>query len=173
MLAPRKVLHSTPVGVIEQAFSLAQVNGSDVVCDVGCGDGRVLLYAASSLHVARCVGMEIDADRVCQINEAAKRLGVDDRVTIYCGNALDMDLDDDVTVIFLFLIERGLRQIFRKLLACTSKLRHKELRIVTYLYRVHVMDPYMVSSQFCPIDPPGTSDAAFPIYLYKLPPLTT
>ncbi|ETV92588.1 hypothetical protein H310_13244 [Aphanomyces invadans] len=159
MLAPRKKLHSTPLGVIQQAFALAQVNSSDVVCDVGCGDGRVLLYAASTLHVARCVGMEIDPDRVRQIEAEAKRLRVDGIVTIRCGNALEMEVDDDVTVIFLFLIERGLRHVFRQLLESTSPVRHKELRILTHF--CHMDD-----------DAGGTrADAAFPIYFYKLPPL--
>ncbi|OQR92431.1 hypothetical protein THRCLA_22387 [Thraustotheca clavata] len=177
MIAPRKTLHSTPHAVIAQAFDLARVTEEDVVCDVGCGDGRVLLYAASQLHVARCVGIEIDQDRANGVLAKAKELGFQDNFHVYCGNALEMNIDEDVSVLFLFLIERGLKQVFRQLLECQSKLRAKPLRIITYLYRIHVMDPYLVDTRMCAavqetIDVKSAkTEAKFPIYYYLLPPI--
>ncbi|CAK4625113.1 hypothetical protein AeMF1_020931 [Aphanomyces euteiches] len=172
MIAPRKTLHSTPLPVIQQALELAQVDENDVLCDVGCGDGRVLLYAASQLQVKKCIGIEIDEARVQHIQDKAARMGLPNgHIQVHCGNALEIEIDPEVTVIFLFLIERGLRQIFQKLNA--QRRQDKELRIVTYLYKTSTMDPYLVSTQMCKVDvttETAKSEAAFPIYLYKLPP---
>ena len=177
MLAPRKTLHSTPLAVIQQAFDLAQVSRKDVICDIGCGDGRVLLHAATKLQVSKCIGIEIDRNRVEKIQAEVNRLRVQDRVRVYCGNALDIELEHEISVFFLFLIERGLRQVFRQLLDCTTPLRHKEIRILTYLYRIESMDPYLVATKMCHVEEDPLSHesvkrhAKFPIYLYVLPQL--
>ncbi|EQC36627.1 hypothetical protein SDRG_06067 [Saprolegnia diclina VS20] len=172
MIAPRKTLHSTPRAVLAEAFALAKVGPSDVICDVGCGDGRVLLYAVTELCVAKSIGIEIDRARVEAIRASAASMGISDKVHIHCGNALEIPIDDDVTVLFLFLIERGLKQVFRQLEACTSRLRAKPLRILTYLYRIDAMDPYLVETRMCAATADGATkaDAKFPIYLYMLPP---
>ncbi|OQR91130.1 hypothetical protein ACHHYP_04960 [Achlya hypogyna] len=176
MIAPRKTLHSTPPAVIAEAFALAEVTPADVVCDVGCGDGRVVLYAAAELGVAKSIGIEIDTVRADQIRTRAVALGLADKVVIHCGNALEIEIDEDVTVLFLFLIERGLKQVFRQLEACTSRLRAKPLRILTYLYRIEAMDPFLVQTHMCAAtssdDTSAKSNAKFPIYLYLLPPTT-
>jgi len=51
MLAPRKKLWSTPDSVIERVTDWIKLRPSDTVCDIGCGDGRVLLQWAASHHV--------------------------------------------------------------------------------------------------------------------------
>lgn len=43
MLAPRRVLWSTPSAAVQRAFEVVPLSESDVVVDIGCGDGRVLL----------------------------------------------------------------------------------------------------------------------------------
>lgn len=107
MLAPRKTLHSTPLRVFSGALELLHVNAGDVLYDVGCGDGRLVVRAAQT-HGIRAVGIEIDRERVLQARRAAQEAGVAHLVTIHHGNALDFDFAD-ATIVFLFLIERGLR----------------------------------------------------------------
>lgn len=106
MLAPRKKLHSTPLRVFSAALALLRVTPSDVLYDVGCGDGRLVVHAAQA-HGIRAVGIEVDRDRVLQARRAAQDAGVAHLVTIHHGNALDFDLTD-ATIVFLFLIDRGL-----------------------------------------------------------------
>jgi SAM-dependent methyltransferase len=87
MLAPRKVLHSTPSFVLSSAFELAGVSAADTVLDVGCGDGRALI-AAAQLGAAG-YGWEVNPERAA---EAAAAVGSDARacscVEIYEGNIL-------------------------------------------------------------------------------------
>lgn len=107
MLAPRKTLYSTPLRVFTDALALVAVTSDDVLYDVGCGDGRLLIEAATRFGV-RAVGIEIDAERVRMAREAAEAAQVAHLVTIHYGNALEFDLAD-ATVIFLFLVNRGLK----------------------------------------------------------------
>ena len=132
MLAPRKKLWSTPLSVIAAAQSLIGVLlPTDVVYDVGCGDGRVLLtLALSSPPGTTFFGIEIDADRAreAEINISAGLLAAGQtnayydvvssasrpRVTVECRNAMDVDYSA-ATAVFLYLVPRGLR-IFKPVL---------------------------------------------------------
>jgi cyclopropane fatty-acyl-phospholipid synthase-like methyltransferase len=107
MLAPRKTLHSTPLLVFSGALERLKVQPNDVLYDIGCGDGRCVIEAAQKYGI-KAVGIEIDGERVLQARQKAKDAGVDHLVTIYKGNALDFDFSE-ATIIFLFLIERGLK----------------------------------------------------------------
>jgi cyclopropane fatty-acyl-phospholipid synthase-like methyltransferase len=107
MLAPRKTLHSTPLLVFSGALERLKVQPKDVLYDIGCGDGRCVIEAAQKYGI-KAVGIEIDGERVLQARQKAKDAGVDHLVTIYKGNALDFDFSE-ATIIFLFLIERGLK----------------------------------------------------------------
>lgn len=55
----------TPLPIVSAAFKLANVNENDVVYDLGCGDGRVVVRAAK-LFGARAVGFDIDPKRIRQ-----------------------------------------------------------------------------------------------------------
>uniref|UniRef100_H3HDN5 Methyltransferase domain-containing protein n=2 Tax=Phytophthora ramorum TaxID=164328 RepID=H3HDN5_PHYRM len=114
MLAPRKTLYSTPLSAFRRALALVHVQASDVVYDLGCGDGRLLIEAARSFGV-RAVGVEIDPKRAQQARDAAQREGVDHLVTVHQANALEFDIPTDATVVFLFLIGRGLSLVRPKL----------------------------------------------------------
>lgn len=106
MLAPRKTLHSTPLRVFRSALELVDITPHDVFYDVGCGDGRLVIDAAKSYGI-RAVGIEIDEARAQQARSAVVAAGVAHLVTIHHGNAMDFDYAD-ATIMFLFLIERGL-----------------------------------------------------------------
>lgn len=65
MLAPRKKLHSTPIDCVNEALNLLELGESDTLCDVGCGDGRVVVAAATARR-CRCIGIDINPERcVC------------------------------------------------------------------------------------------------------------
>jgi cyclopropane fatty-acyl-phospholipid synthase-like methyltransferase len=108
MLAPRKTLHSTPLCVFRRALELVNASPHDVLYDLGCGDGRLVVAAAKEFGL-RAVGVEIDAQRAQLAASKAAKAGVDHLVTIHCANALEFDVPRDATIVFLFLIDRGLR----------------------------------------------------------------
>jgi SAM-dependent methyltransferase len=110
MLAPRKTLYSTPLSAFRRALELAQVTADDVVYDLGCGDGRLLVEAARCFGV-RAVGVEIHPKRAQQARDAAQRGGVGHLVTVHEANALEFAIPADATVVFLFLISRGLSYV--------------------------------------------------------------
>mmetsp|Transcript_57919 Transcript_57919/g.172874 ORF Transcript_57919/g.172874 Transcript_57919/m.172874 type:complete len:174 (-) Transcript_57919:404-925(-) len=157
MLAPRKKLWSTPDSAICAASRLADLCETDTLYDVGCGDGRVIIDLASTSTCLNFVGIEIDPDRASEAQENVRRAledgkidGASRRITIECRNALEVDYSN-ATVVFLYLVPRGLRLIKplmenaarcrRKVeigrneaVAETSSCNHPpSLRIVTYM----------------------------------------
>src|SRR5688500_12056299 len=61
----------TPQDVVDRMLSLANVTGADVVYDLGCGDGRIVITAAKTFG-ARGVGVDIDPDRIKESQANAK-----------------------------------------------------------------------------------------------------
>ena len=53
----------SPRDVVEQMLKLADVRKGDVVYDLGCGDGRIVIAAARQFG-ARGVGIDIDPQRI-------------------------------------------------------------------------------------------------------------
>jgi len=93
----------TPEPVVAAMLDLAGVTAKDVVYDLGCGDGRIVITAARD-RGARGVGVEIDIDLVDRARVAARQAGVADRVRIDRGDLFAMDLRD-ATVVMLYLGE--------------------------------------------------------------------
>ena len=66
----------TPSDVVDRMLTLAKVSARDVVYDLGCGDGRIVIAAAQKFG-ARGVGVDIDANLINQAEASAKAAGVD------------------------------------------------------------------------------------------------
>jgi SAM-dependent methyltransferase len=92
---------------------LAGTGPNDVVYDLGCGDGRIVIAAAKEFG-ARGVGVEIDPNPLRMAVYNARRAGVDDRVRFVRGDLFDADIRD-ATVVTLFLFESLNRQLLPKL----------------------------------------------------------
>lgn len=92
---------ATPHDVVDRMLELAQVGPDDVVYDLGCGDGRIVVAAAKK-YGCRAVGFELDRLRVREARENAVQAGVADRVTIELKDALTIDLRP-ATVVTLYL----------------------------------------------------------------------
>ena len=87
---------------IEGFFELAPVSESDVVYDLGCGDGR-LLFAALERGAGRVVGVDIDPKRIAAARKEAKIRGWENKTTFIEGDVLDTKFTD-ATVVFCYLI---------------------------------------------------------------------
>lgn len=92
---------STPQQVVDEMLKLAQVGPTDVVYDLGCGDGRFVINAASR-YGARGVGIDLDPLRIAQAREGARREGVADRVSFRQEDLFKADFSA-ATVVTLFL----------------------------------------------------------------------
>ena len=93
---------ATPQGVVEQMLGLANVKAGDVVYDLGCGDGRVVITAAKQDGV-RAVGIDIDPERIRQSMENARKAGVENRVSFRNEDLFEADIGE-ATVVSLYLL---------------------------------------------------------------------
>jgi SAM-dependent methyltransferase len=93
----------TPQAVVEEMLELAGVSGSDIVYDLGSGDGRIVITAAKR-YGARGVGVEIDPALVKRATENAAAAGVSNRVRFVTLNFFDADIRD-ATVVTLYLLQ--------------------------------------------------------------------
>lgn len=88
--------------LIDGFFELAPVSSTDVVYDLGCGDGR-LLFAAIEHGAGQAVGIDIDRSLISRCTAEAKKRGLENKVTFINKDLMDVDLSQ-ATVIFCYLI---------------------------------------------------------------------
>jgi SAM-dependent methyltransferase len=92
----------TPPSVVPQMLKMAGVTADDVVYDLGCGDGRIIIAAAKE-RGAKGIGVELDPRLVQLCNENAKKAGVDDRVQFLQQDLFLCDFSD-ASVVMLYLM---------------------------------------------------------------------
>ncbi len=90
-------------------LELAGVTKNDVVYDLGCGDGRIVITAAER-YGARGVGVDIDPLRVAESIENARRAGVSHLVEFFEQDALKVDVSK-ATVVTLYLLSSSLLKL--------------------------------------------------------------
>jgi cyclopropane fatty-acyl-phospholipid synthase-like methyltransferase len=92
----------TPPAVVDAMLKLADVKPTDVVYDLGCGDG-IIVSTAAQKYGARAVGIDIDPQRVQEATERARKMGVSDKVKIVQGDLFEADIKD-ASVVTLYLL---------------------------------------------------------------------
>ncbi|HLW67105.1 MAG TPA: TIGR03000 domain-containing protein [Gemmataceae bacterium] len=93
----------TPPDIVEAMIKLAGVGKDDVVYDLGCGDGRMVIAAVKQGGAKKGVGVDIDPQRVKEAKENAQKEGVADKVEIREGDALKVKDLSDATVVLLYM----------------------------------------------------------------------
>jgi SAM-dependent methyltransferase len=109
--------------VVDRMLSLANVRQSDLVVDLGCGDGRIPIAAARK-YGARGLGVDIDPVRIAEANANAKAAGVQHLVEFRLQDALKTDVTS-ATVVTTFLLSASnlrLRPILTKQLKPGSRI---------------------------------------------------
>ena len=148
---PDVVFVPTPNEVIEKMLELAKVTSKDVVYDLGCGDGRIVIAAAKK--GARAVGIDIDPKRISEANANAKTEKVTDKVRFIENDLFEADIGE-ATVVTLYLLNRLNEKLKPKLL--------KELkpgtRIVSHAFDMGDWKPEQTAQVG------GTS-----VYLWRIP----
>jgi uncharacterized protein (TIGR03000 family) len=81
---------------------LAQITPDDVVYEPGCGDARITI-AAVRAGARKGVGIEIDPDRAAEARANVKAAGLEDRIEIRQGDALDIKDLSNATIVFLYM----------------------------------------------------------------------
>ena len=105
----------TPETVVEEMLKMAEVGKTDVVYDLGCGDGRIVITAAQK-YGARGVGYDIDPQRISESNANAAKAGVTDRVKFSVQDLFTADFKE-ATVVTLYLLPEVNLRLRPKLLA--------------------------------------------------------
>jgi ubiquinone/menaquinone biosynthesis C-methylase UbiE len=93
---------ATPPPVVEAMLQLAELRPGDVVYDLGCGDGRIVIAAVRTPGV-RGVCVELFAQRLRWAREAAEEAGVSERIRFVQGDLFDIPIGD-ASVVTLFLV---------------------------------------------------------------------
>lgn len=89
--------------VVQAMLDLAEVNSKDLLYDLGCGDGRIVVAAALDRN-ARGIGIDMDPMRVAEAMEYAGNTGVEFMVDFFEGDLLEADFSQ-ATVVTLYLLD--------------------------------------------------------------------
>ncbi len=101
--------------VVEAMLKLANLKKGDVLYDLGCGDGRIVVKAAKDYGVTG-VGFDIDPERISEANANAKEAGVSNRVKFVNADLFETDLNK-ATVITMYLLPSVNMKLRPKILA--------------------------------------------------------
>jgi cyclopropane fatty-acyl-phospholipid synthase-like methyltransferase len=96
-------------------LKLAKVKSGDVLYDLGCGDGRIVIAAVKDFG-ATGIGFDLDQQRIAEAKASAERLGLSDHAKFMAADLFDVDLSK-ATVIAIYLLPTVNMQLRPKLLA--------------------------------------------------------
>jgi SAM-dependent methyltransferase len=105
----------TPHEIVNRMLDVAGVRTGDVVYDLGCGDGRMVIAAAKKF-ATRGVGVDLDPKRIREARANAKKAGVEHLVTFEVGDMFKTDIRE-ATVVMLYLLPELNRRLKPKFLA--------------------------------------------------------
>jgi ribosomal protein L11 methylase PrmA len=125
----RSVFVPTPQDVVEKMLELADVKNTDIVYDLGSGDGRILITAASK-YGCKAVGFEIDQQLVQLSRNKVKEASVEPLVTVNQQDLFAADLSD-ATVITLYLLPEQLKALIPRLMKVKTG-----TRIVSHQFQI-------------------------------------
>jgi ribosomal protein L11 methylase PrmA len=185
-LAP---FNPTNQNAVIAALQLMKLTCDDILVDLGCGDGRLLITAVKEIAGLRCVGIEIDPVFVEKALAAVRQLNSEQqsRVDIRLQDVLDIkhgsdnadvahdehsylmgavcqDLNlEDATAVFMYLLPKGILRVKSLLekVVDVRKQQNQKFQVVTYMFQVHGWTPAKVDR---------TGKANVPIYLYEFVP---
>ncbi len=112
--APDVIFVPTPQKVVDAMLTLARVGKNDLVYDLGCGDGRIVVSAAR--RGARSVGIDIDPERIREANANIRKAGVARRAKVVQADLFEADVSA-ASVVTLYLLSSLNEKLKPKLLA--------------------------------------------------------
>jgi tRNA G37 N-methylase Trm5 len=154
---PDVIFVPTPQAVVDRMLELAEVKKGDVVYDLGCGDGRIVVTAAKK-YGARGVGFDVDPVRIKESNENVQKNNVGELVQIRQEDIFKQDLSE-ASVVTLYLLP----QLNVKLMPQLARLKPGS-RIVSHDFDMEGAKPKQVVKI---ADSDGTREHT--IYLWHVP----
>ena len=151
--SPDVIFVPTPNDVVDKMLEMARVTAKDVVYDLGCGDGRIVITAAQKFG-ARGVGVDIDPQRIREARQNASRGKVGDKVRFIEGDLFETDISE-ATVVTLYL----LTELNLKLRPKLMKDLQPGTRVVSHAFAMGDWKPERTQS----VD--GST-----VYLWRIPP---
>jgi tRNA G37 N-methylase Trm5 len=106
---------TTPPEVVSAMLHMAEVGKGDVIYDLGCGDGRIVI-AAVRAGAARGVCVEIDRHLIAEARANAERARVSDRIRFVQGDLFKVPISE-ATVVTLYLLPTVNQKLRPRLLA--------------------------------------------------------
>jgi SAM-dependent methyltransferase len=154
---PDVVYVPTPQPLVDKMLDLARIKKTDLVYDLGCGDGRIVVTAAKK-YGARAVGFDIDPKRIAEAKENVAKNGVGDLVSIEQKDIFTLDLSPANVVTLYLLPELNVR-----LLPQLKKLK-PGARVVSHDYDIEGVKPVTHLSM-----KPTPTDREHDIYFWIAP----
>jgi hypothetical protein len=148
----------TPREAVEALLRFAALGSGDVLYDLGCGDGRIVIGAARRFGI-RAVGIDIDPRRIAEARASARRSGVEHLVEFRQQDALGADVAP-ATVVTLYLSGSGT-------LALSGKLREQlrpGARVISRDAAIPGWDPFSVEEISL-----GASQRATTLFQWRIP----
>jgi SAM-dependent methyltransferase len=152
-LAPYVV---SPEHAIDRMLELASLKPGETLYDLGCGDGRILITAATRYKI-KAVGIEISASLAKTAAEKVKKAGLQDQVKIIHADFMKTDLSD-ANVVTLYLATTANDTLRPNL----ERYLHPSARVVSYDYPIRGWKPVDTSTS-------EGRTAQHTIYLYQVP----
>src|SRR5215467_509842 len=100
--APEVPYVPTTEAAVQEMLKLANVRATDLLYDLGCGDGRIVIAAAKE-YGAHGVGIDIDPERVQEARDNARKAGVESLVKFELNDIFNADIHS-ATVVALYLL---------------------------------------------------------------------
>lgn len=154
---PDVIFVPTPQNVVDKMLELAEVTKDDLVYDLGCGDGRIVVTAAQK-YGCQAVGYDIDPKRIQESRENVEKNNVADRVRIEQEDIFTLDLSK-ANVITLYLLP----ELNVKLIPQLQKLRPGS-RIVSHDFAMRGVKPEQVVDLTS-----GEDEVGHTIYMWRTP----
>ena len=93
----------TPEKVVKKMLEIAKAGANDIVYDLGCGDGRIIISAVKDFNVKKSLCIEINEERIRQTTANIEKYGVVGRASVIKGNFFEVDISE-ATVVTMFLL---------------------------------------------------------------------
>jgi predicted RNA methylase len=157
---PDVIFVPTPQAVVDKMLEMAKVKKGDVLYDLGCGDGRIVVTAAKKFGV-QATGFDVDPDRIRESNDRVKKNGVEKLVKIEKKDIFTLDLSKADVITLYLLPELNVR-----LIPQLEKLKPGS-RIVSHDFDMRGVKPKEVFHMKAKND--GGDEEDHTIYLWEVP----